>query len=168
MAHFAQLNESNVVVEVMAVHNNELLVNGVESEQKGIEFCTSLLGGRWVQTSYNNNFRKRYAGIGYTFDSNLNVFIPPKPFPSWLLDMQEYNWKAPVPYPENESPKKYLWSEDITNWVLLPEKPYPSWVLNHSTVQWEPPVPYPNNGEYYWDELDQIWRVQPTPAPSPE
>ena len=71
MAHFAQLDENNFVTQVIVVHNNELLdESGVEQESKGIAFCQSLLGGNWVQTSYNNNFRKNYAGIGFTYDSN--------------------------------------------------------------------------------------------------
>ena len=71
MAHFAQLDENNFVTQVIVVHNNELLdESGVEQESKGIVFCQSLLGGNWVQTSYNNNFRKNYAGIGFTYDSN--------------------------------------------------------------------------------------------------
>lgn len=79
MAHFAELDENNVVKQVIVVHNNELLDNGVESEAKGIQFCQSLFGGNWIQTSYNGNIRKNYAGIGYTYDSVRNAFIPPKP-----------------------------------------------------------------------------------------
>lgn len=79
MAHFAQLDENNVVTQVIVVHNNELLENGVESEAKGIAFCRSLFGAdtRWVQTSYNGNFRGVYAGIGYTYDAENNVFVAP-------------------------------------------------------------------------------------------
>jgi hypothetical protein len=77
MAHFAELNENNVVTRVIVVHNNELLDNGVESEAKGIAFCKSLFGGEWVQTSYNSNFRENFAGIGYTYDQELDAFIPP-------------------------------------------------------------------------------------------
>ena len=79
MAHFAQLDDDNIVKQVIVVHNDELLVDGVESESKGIEFCQSLFGGTWVQTSYNGNFRKNYAGIGYTYDETRDAFIPPKP-----------------------------------------------------------------------------------------
>lgn len=80
MAHFAKLNESNVVTEVIVVHNNELMDNGVESEAKGIAFCKSLFGQdtRWVQTSYNGNFRGTYAGVGYTYDAENNVFVEPQ------------------------------------------------------------------------------------------
>lgn len=79
MAHFAQLDESNIVTQVIVVHNNELLDNGVESEAKGIAFCQSLLGGNWIQTSYNANIRKNYAGIGYSYDKSRDAFIAPNP-----------------------------------------------------------------------------------------
>lgn len=79
MAHFAQLDQNNVVVQVIVVHNNELLDNGVESEAKGISFCQTLFPGtRWVQTSYNATFRQCYAGVGYTYDAVNDVFVPPE------------------------------------------------------------------------------------------
>ena len=118
MAHFAQLDESNIVTQVIIVHNNELLDNGVESEAKGIAFCQSLFGGNWVQTSYNGNIRKQYAGIGYTYDSVNDVFISPSPFPSWTLD-ENFDWQAPTPYPQDEN--NYSWDEDTTSWVVLVE-----------------------------------------------
>ena len=79
MAHFAKINEQNLVEQVVVVHNEELLENGVELESKGIQFCQNLFGGNWVQTSYNGNFRKNYAGIGYLFDTVRDAFIPPIP-----------------------------------------------------------------------------------------
>lgn len=81
MAHFAQLDENNIVKQVIVVHNNELILDGVESEAKGVIFCKSLYGEntRWVQTSYNGNKRKNYAGIGYAYDATKDAFIPPKP-----------------------------------------------------------------------------------------
>jgi len=79
MAHFAELDENNIVTRVLVVHNNELIIDGIESEQKGIDFCVAHYGGRWIQTSYNANFRKNYAGIGHTYDSDRNAFIAPKP-----------------------------------------------------------------------------------------
>ncbi len=93
MAHFAQLDESNNVLQVIVVNNNELLDNGIESEAKGIEFCQSLFGGNWVQTSYNNNFRKNYAGIGYYYDETRDAFIPPKPLGNWLLNEDTCRWE---------------------------------------------------------------------------
>jgi hypothetical protein len=81
MAHFAKLDENNVVTQVIVVSNNELMDNGVESEQKGIDFCKSLFGQdtRWVQTSYNGNFRGTYAGVGYTYDAQKDEFVSPPP-----------------------------------------------------------------------------------------
>jgi hypothetical protein len=94
MAHFAQLDESNIVTQVIVVHNNELLDNGVESEAKGVAFCQSLLGGNWVQTSYNGNIRKNYAGIGYTYDQAQDAFIPPKPEEgNWVLNEDTCRWE---------------------------------------------------------------------------
>lgn len=79
MAHFAELDENNIVKQVIVVHNNELLDEyGNESESKGTVFCQSLFGGNWVQTSYNGNIRKNYAGIGFTYDQMRDAFIPPK------------------------------------------------------------------------------------------
>ena len=78
MAHFAELDENNIVKQVIVVHNNELLdENGIELEQKGIDFCVAHYGGTWIQTSYNGNFRGTYAGIGYTYDKTLDEFIAP-------------------------------------------------------------------------------------------
>jgi hypothetical protein len=94
MAHFAELDEINIVTQVIVVNNNELLVDGVESEAKGIEFCQSLFGGNWVQTSYNGNFRKNYAGIGYTYDPIRNAFIAPKPeIGEWILNEDTCQWE---------------------------------------------------------------------------
>lgn len=118
MAHFAKLDENNIVLEVHVVHNNELLdENGQESEQKGIDFLTSWSGGytMWKQTSYNGNFRKNYAGIGYTYNSELDAFIPPKPFNSWILNETTCVWESPVPYPNDDG--RYRWDEDTTSWI---------------------------------------------------
>lgn len=117
MAHFAELDENNTVTRVIVVHNNELLEDGVESEAKGIAFCQSLFGGTWVQTSYNGNIRKNYAGIGYTYDADRDAFIAPKPYDSWILDEDTCTWQAPVPYPEDG--EIYQWDEDNQEWVLV-------------------------------------------------
>ena len=94
MAHFAKLDENNVVLEVHCVHNNELLVDGVESEVKGIAFLVMWSNGYpfWKQTSYNGSMRKNYAGIGYTYDVQRDAFIPPKPSDSYVLDEQTCQW----------------------------------------------------------------------------
>ena len=117
MAHFAQL-ENNVVTKVIVVANQDILdENGQESEQKGIDFCSNLLGGTWKQTSYNGNIRKNYAGIGYTYDEGRDAFIAPKPYASWLLDETTAQWKAPVDMPTDD--KKYSWDEETTSWKEL-------------------------------------------------
>jgi hypothetical protein len=116
MAHFAQI-ENGTVVNVIVVHNNELLVDGIEVESKGAEFCHNLLGGVWKQTSYNNNIRKQYAGIGYTYNETADVFIAPKPFASWSLD-ENYDWQAPIDYPADG--KRYSWDEANQVWVESP------------------------------------------------
>jgi hypothetical protein len=117
MAHFAQLNESNVVTQVIVVHNNELMHDGVEQEAKGVAFCQSLFGAQtnWKQTSYNGNMRKNYAGIGYTYDANRDAFIPPQSYASWVLDEATCQWNAPVAYPQDG--KIYRWDEPTVSWI---------------------------------------------------
>ena len=116
MAHFAQIDENNIVQQVIVVHNNELLdENGIEQESKGIQFCQSLLGGNWVQTSYNASFRKNYAGQGYKYDSVRDAFIPPMLYNSWILNEDTCNWEAPVTHPTDG--KLYVWDEDTVSWV---------------------------------------------------
>lgn len=123
MAHFAELSADNEVLRVIVVHNNELLdEDGVEQEQNGINFCQSLFGGTWVQTSYNSNFRKQFAGIGHTYDSVNDVFVSARPYSSWTLD-SNHDWQPPVAYPDDG--QIYYWSEESTNWVLDPDAPAP-------------------------------------------
>ena len=124
MAHFAELDSNNVVTQVVVVNNNELLDNGVESENKGVEFLNSLFGhNRWKQTSYSGKIRKNYAGIGYTYNETLDAFISPQPFPSWTLDENTCQWKAPVDYPNDD--KFYTWNEESQSWVVIeaPQQP---------------------------------------------
>jgi hypothetical protein len=122
MAHFAQLNEINTVLEVIVV-DNEILKDssGIEREELGIAFLISWCGGYpyWKQTSYNGNFRKNYAGIGYTYDSQRDAFIPPKPYGSWLLNEETCQWEAPVPHPTDGN--MYVWDEPTLSWVLVPQ-----------------------------------------------
>ena len=115
MAHFAKLN-NNIVEQVIVIHNNELLENGVETEEKGIQFCKDHYGQDtvWVQTSYNGNFRKNYAGIGHTYDSTRDAFISQKPFNSWILDEETCKWIAPIPYPTDGD--FYVWNESNASW----------------------------------------------------
>ena len=118
MAHFAEIDEYNSVQRVIVVHNNELLdENGEEKEALGVAFCKSLLGGTWLQTSYNKNMRKNFAGIGFTYDIVRDAFIPPKPYDSWVLDEATCLWEAPVAYPSDEN--YYEWDETNTRWVEM-------------------------------------------------
>ena len=93
MAHFAELDNNNIVTNVIVVHNNELLdSNEIESEWKGIEFCIAHYGGRWVQTSYNATFRKNYAGVGFTFNEIFDAFISPKCHDEAILNETTAQW----------------------------------------------------------------------------
>tara|TARA_R110002126_G_scaffold251204_1_gene394201 strand:+ start:326 stop:682 length:357 start_codon:yes stop_codon:yes gene_type:complete len=115
MAHYAQ-TENNIVTQVIVVDNNDILDDqGNESESVGAQFCVNLLGGVWIQTSYNSNFRKNYASIGYTYDETRDAFIPPQPYSSWTLNGETCQWKAPVPYPDDGN--EYNWDEGTTQWI---------------------------------------------------
>jgi len=120
MAHFAEINDSNIVTKVIVVHNNEITVDGQELEFKGIDFCEGLFGHRnWVQTSYNGNTRYNYAGVGYTYDKDNDAFYAPQPYASWLLN-EDYKWEAPVPFPNDASEDKiYEWDEDNLTWKVV-------------------------------------------------
>jgi len=119
MAHFAQLDDNNVVTQVIVVANEELIFEGVENETQGVIFCRSLFGNdtKWVQTSYNGNIRKRYAGIGFTYDADKDAFIAPQPYPSWTLDA-DLNWQPPVTMPVEEG-KSFAWFEPNQEWIEL-------------------------------------------------
>ena len=115
MAHFAEINESNKVVRIAVVANAELLDgNGDEQESLGVTFCSNLFGGTWKQTSYNASIRKNFAGVGFTFDSSRDAFIPPKPFASWVLNETTCQWEAPIVMPIDEY--FYAWNEETTSW----------------------------------------------------
>jgi hypothetical protein len=118
MAHFAQLDENNVVTQVIVVANKDTAdANGVEKEYIGAAFCERLFGGTWKQTSYNGNIRKNYAGIGYTYNADIDAFVPPKPFASWVLNNDTAEWEAPVPMPTDN--KMYVWDEPTISWIVL-------------------------------------------------
>ena len=119
MAHFAELDENNVVLRVIVVGNKDTAdANGVEKEHIGAAFCERLFGGRWVQTSYNGNKRKNYAGIGYTYREDIDAFVAPKPYASWVLNI-DAQWEAPVPMPTDG--KRYSWDEQNLSWAEVPE-----------------------------------------------
>lgn len=133
MAHFAQLDDNNVVTQVLVVNNSDILDdNNVEQESLGVAFLQNLLGSdtTWKQTSYNGNIRKNYAGIGYTYDAERDAFIPPQPFASWLIDEVTCLWAAPIDRPtltqeQIDAGSFYTWDEaayqadNTQGWVLI-------------------------------------------------
>ena len=111
MAHFAQIDENNIVTQVLVVPDN--------AEDRGADYLANDLGlgGNWVQTSYNARIRKNYAGVGFTYDKDRDAFIAPKPFDSWLLDEDTCRWEAPVAYPTDGV--MYKWNEDKKDWEAI-------------------------------------------------
>lgn len=107
MSHWAELDENNVVIRVLVGDNND--PNGDE----GYKWLIDNLGGRWMQTSYNGNIRKRFAGIGFTYNEEFDVFLFPKPFESWVLD-SDFEWVAPTAIPNDG--KMYVWNEEDLEW----------------------------------------------------
>lgn len=122
MAHFAQLDNNGVVLNVIVVDNS--VINNLqfpESEAIGIEYLKSIYGEDtiWKQTSYNHQFRKRYASIGFTYIPSLDAFVSPRPFPSWTFDEETASYIPPVPYPYHNAHKYYFWNEENQQWVLI-------------------------------------------------
>jgi len=134
MAHFAKLDENNIVIDVVSISDSDTMQDGNESEAKGVEFLTNLTGyTNWKQTSYNTSagkylnsdgkeaddqtkaFRGNYAGVGSTYDETNDIFVHPKPFPSWTLNTTTAQWEAPVAHPEDAL--DYVWDEDNQQWV---------------------------------------------------
>jgi len=114
MAHYAQLDGNNVVTQVIVIDNKDTAdANGVEKEYIGAAFCERLFGGTWKQTSYNGRIRKNYAGIDYTYQADIDAFIPPKPYASWTLDANA-QWQPPVAMPTDGM---YSWDEASQSWV---------------------------------------------------
>lgn len=111
MAHFAQIDENNIVLRVLVIGN--------EHEHRGQEFLANDLGlgGIWLQTSYNATFRKNFAGIDFTYDQARDAFIAPQPYPSWVLNEVTCRWEAPIPVPQDG--KIYVWVEP-TGWEIIP------------------------------------------------
>jgi hypothetical protein len=118
VAHYAEIDSNGVVQRVIVVANKDTAdANGVEKESIGKAFCERLFGGNWVQTSYNGNMRRRYAGIGYTYRADLDAFIAPQPYPSWTLNTETTDWEAPIPMPNDG--KFYSWDEAAQAWVEI-------------------------------------------------
>ena len=119
MAHFALIKDT-IVQQVVVIDNADLTNSeGNEQEALGVAFCRSLFGtdGTWMQTSYNGNIRKNFAGIGHTYDLTRNAFIAPKPYASWVLNESTCRWEAPTPYPDDGN--VYSWDESTTTWVKV-------------------------------------------------
>lgn len=146
MAHWAEIDENNIVTRVTVGNNED--PNGDE----GYQWLIDNLGGRWIKTSYNHNIRKQFAGIGYYYDEKNDVFISPKPFNSWVLN-ENFDWIAPVSKPRED--RFYFWNEENLSWDL-PPSPFPSWVLIDDI--WSPPIPMPEDGKTYgWSENSVSW-----------
>ena len=156
MAHWARIDDNNIVDKVIVTEDDVEKARGWLSET---------FGGRWLQTSYNTRkgihlnggtpFRGNFAGKGFYYDENLDAFLPPKEFESWILDADNYYWVAPV---EQPSPLGELfWNEEIKNWDK-PEKYFPSWYWDDLTNRWTPPVPFPDDvSGMEWSEDLQNW-----------
>lgn len=118
MAHFAEIGIDGKVLRVIVVGDADTSdANGIEREEIGAAFCSRILGGVWKQTSYNRKIRKNYASIGFAYDAGRDAFIPPQPFPSWVLNEDTCRWDAPVPMPQDG--KMYAWDEGSTTWKEL-------------------------------------------------
>jgi hypothetical protein len=125
MAHFAELNNSNEVLRVIVISNDDVDSHGGELSSEAETFVASIVphledGTAWKQTSYNNNFRKQYAGIGHIYDASKDKFILPQPYPSWSLDSND-DWEAPVTHPTiteiDSEPVLITWDEDNQKWL---------------------------------------------------
>lgn len=108
MSHWAEIDKDNKVIRVTVGDNND------PAGDEGYQWLIDNLGGTWIQTSYNNNIRKNYAGIGYTYDVTRDAFIPPKPYESWILNEDTCQWDAPTPYPSDG--QIYRWNEELQQW----------------------------------------------------
>lgn len=127
MAHFARLDELNTVINVIVVADDDIMVDGVENEQKGIDFCNSLIPGKWIKTSYNTvrgihtkggtPFRKNYASVNYKYDPNRDAFIPPQPHMSWILNETTCQWEAPVQHTKDG--ETWSWDETTLSWIKV-------------------------------------------------
>jgi len=118
MAHFAEIDSEGTVQRVLVLSNERITQDGEEVEELGTAYLQNMFPDTdWVQTSYNHNFRKRYAGIGHKYDAEHDAFIPPQPFPSWLLNEESLSWEAPFPMPDDD--KHYQWDEENQSWVEI-------------------------------------------------
>ena len=142
MAHFASLDINNKVLQVVVISNEDVDANGGDQSAEAETFVATIVpfvpfGGAWKQTSYNNNFRKQYAGVGYSYDSSKDKFISPQPYPSWSLDSSD-DWKAPVTYPTvteiSSNPISITWDEDNQKWTGILDSTNYTW--DASSLAW--------------------------------
>jgi len=117
MAHYAFLDENNIVTEIIVGIDEHETIENLDPET----WYSNFKGQICKRTSYNSNIRKNYAGIGYTYDPEIDAFIPPKPFDSWLLNQETCHWEAPVPYPADG--REYFWDEDVVDWTPVIDQP---------------------------------------------
>lgn len=151
MAHFVKIKK-NKVIDVIVINNNDIYNEEFpKSEPIGQHYIKSIgLKGHWLQTSYNGNFRNCYAGIGHTYNSELDAFIMPKPYPSWTLNSSTIEWEAPTPSPTpNNDDEYYVWNEDTRQWDLEHEG-----ISTEITVQVNEPLVDPNISVYEGAEED--------------
>lgn len=168
MAHYAFLDDQNIVTEVIVGIDENADNNDYEV------FYSNIRGQTCKRTSYNTfknmhtngktPFRGTYAGIGFRYDPDTDKFYPPSPFASWVFNETDYEWEPPIRHPNPDYPATYLWDEDSVSWFLAPS-PYASWILNNETKEWEPPIAMPDDGMIYrWDEDSISWELVADPA----
>ena len=142
MAHFASLDINNKVLQVVVISNEDVDANGGDQSAEAETFVATIVpfnpfGGAWKQTSYNNNFRKQYAGIGFSYDATKDKFIEPQPYSSWSLDASD-DWKAPVTYPTvteiSSNPISITWDEDNKKWTGISDSTNYTW--DASSLAW--------------------------------
>tara|TARA_B100000287_G_scaffold163214_1_gene153967 strand:- start:1824 stop:2333 length:510 start_codon:yes stop_codon:yes gene_type:complete len=166
MAHFAEIDENNIVIQTVVVAN-DIIADGRfasgESEQKGIDFLKDLFpdSKTWVQTSYNQNFRGQFGGVGSKYDATLDKFQPPKQFASWVWNDSTNLWESPVAYEKGK-----MWDEETTSWVLPPKsEEMASWVWDETEGTWVPPddIGFPTLEEGQvadWDDENKKWDIR--------
>jgi hypothetical protein len=166
MAHYAFLDENNIVTEVIEGVNESVIQIDLDGTQVGGSseawetFYGNFRGQTCKRTSYNHSIRKQYAGIGYSYDPVADVFITPQPFASWSLD-ENFDWQAPISMPETGV---WIWEEESLSWTAVP-KPFNSWVIDSSNNSWQAPTPRPivEGKLYYWSEDSLTWAEHTQP-----
>jgi len=176
MAHFAEVGDDNIVIRVVVVDDQQLRdEENRENEALGKAYLEAQLGGTWVQTSYNNKFRVRFAGAGMVWDEGRNAFYLPSPFESWVFNEETFDWDAPTALPEDAAlGRAYEWNEKKKQWEEDVQPPSWSWDADFSftdpetgetvnSPRYRPPVDPPvDDQDYDWDEETTSWVVRPS------